>query len=275
MAGHVWTQEQRDRALQTRMTNAAAKREAKALAAAEPKVPLTETAEFKAAVAAAAAEAARGVLAELTAARPQIAAASSDDVGTIMQRLAMNIAELTDQGVGMQRIPAEIIQARAKAHARMVKIIAAAERDGKVATYRLVGKCVLPVDGSGETLVDPLQRGADNKVSATKIRWAGVPNLAMEPINEIAAEIMAAFRESIGNQVPAEVGVETNLGLTDQGHVVMGGGIQQRKDRSADRPRLGSLIIDDDGVAIPNGGGPAYVDVHVLGSIAAPARQNG
>jgi hypothetical protein len=91
-----------------------------------------------------------------------------------------------------------------------------------------------------------------------------------------AERIMAAFRESIGNQAPAEVGVDTNIGLTDQGHVVVGGAIQQRKDRAAERPNFGALVIDEDGEALPsNGGGPAYTDVRVLGSIAPPARQNG
>jgi hypothetical protein len=254
-------------------------------------IEVTERPEFKAAVDAAVKLAMQSVVANLAPSVAETAAAqisSSPTAGMFDPRaLAMAIAELTDQGTGMQRIPAEITEARRIATARLRALLIEANAEGVTPIYKLVAKTILPTP-DGETLIEPLQRGRDNQVRATKIRWPLVPNLAMEPTDtysdsngrviagDWAERIMAAFRESIGNQAPAEVGVDTNIGLTDQGHVVVGGAIQQRKDRAAERPNFGALVIDEDGEALPsNGGGPAYTDVRVLGSIAPPARQNG
>ena len=240
-------------------------------------IEVTERPEFKAAVDAAVKAAMQTLVVNLAPSVAETAAAqisSSPTAGMFDPRaLAMAIAELTDQGTGMQRVPAEVIEARRIATARLSALIRQANEIGVVPTYRLVAKTVLPTP-DGETLIEPLQRGRDNQVRPTKIRWPMVPNLAMEPADDWAERIMAAFRELIGNQAPAEVGVDTNIALTDQGHVVVGSAIQQRKDRAADRPNFGALVIDEDGSALPsNGGGPAYTDVRILGSIATPARE--
>lgn len=264
-----WTEEQKQ-AMRDRMATLHAEGKLKH----KPKKPLVETPAFQEAVASAVEQATQKILADIAAAA-QSAPASSSPTVFDASALAMAIAELTDQGSGMKRTPPEVIASRNAAANRMRQLLLDANSRGVVPTYRLVAKTVLPTP-DGETLIEPLQRGRDNIVRPTKIRWALVPNLAMDPADEWSERIMATFRESIGNQAPSEAGVNLNISLTDQGHVVSGGAIQQRKDRSADRPNFGALVIDEEGNPFTNNnGGPAYTDVQVLGSIAPPARQTG
>jgi len=239
-------------------------------------VSLTETPEFKSAVADAVAAALPQLAATMAAASVGMASPEG-----FAEKLAAAIADLTDQGIGQpKRVPPDIILARAEADKHMRALMAEAAAADQVPTYRLVGKIVVAIEGAGETLVDPLWRGADNRVYPTVIGWRGIPNLAMEAENDWAKKIMAAFRASIGNQGRQEAGVESGLALSPQGHVVSGGAASliasRDRDRAGPGSRAGLAMVQNDTAQIMQQHGAApYVDIRVLGTIAPPARQNG
>ena len=83
---------------------------------------MTETAEFKAAVQAAVAAALPDILAQIKGS----AAAEGGDEG-FARALAMEIAQLSDQGTGRKRVAPEVIAARDAARKRMVTLIAEAQ----------------------------------------------------------------------------------------------------------------------------------------------------
>lgn len=280
--------------------------------AADRPSPLTDTAEFAAAVAAEVRQQVQALLPTLAAAIPQNADRPTTD--ETLEKLAMLIAELTDQGSSApKRIPPEILLARKAAHERMIKLIEketrATQRDPRHVppTFHLTSKIVVRLDDAGEQVVEPLWRGADNRTYPTELGWLGIPNLAMEPQNESAQAIMDAFKESIGNKAATsfkirdkdpnpDEGIETEYGVTETGRLVTGGGVQQRKadlglvdkvstamltrrpdlDRAGPGYQAGRGVILNQGASLRQQHGVApYKDVRVLGSIAPPARQNG
>ena len=246
---------------------------------ADKAAPLTEQPEFQAAVDAAVAQAIAALLPKLQ--QQSAASMPADETGSVFDRLAMAIAQLTDQGTGQPaRVPPEILLARAEAKKRMYALIRAAAESENIPTYRLVAQISVALEGCGETLIEPLWRGSDNRVYPTEIKWLGVPNLAMEPTNDAASEIMQAFAESIGNRSRQALGVDTDLALTPNGHVVKGAVASLISSRDRDRAGPGqhagiAMVQNEAAQLIQQHGAPAYVDVHVLGSIVPPARQNG
>ena len=156
---------------------------------------------------------------------------------------------------------------------------------------------------NGDELIEPMRRGADNRLYPTELGWLLPPNLAMVPLNESAKEIFALFKRSIGNQVATrvtgfkpirdalghEVDGEPEFGhepqgfITNQGHVVTAGSSSlQMRNGIPDTGGGGSTATLDRGVARilgqePNRqhSGPPMTQVRVLGTIAPPAVQNG
>jgi len=258
-----------------------AKRRAEAMEADEAQtVPLTETPEFKEAVAQVRAQ----VHAEFTALTDAFKQARGEpavdgDVQSMFRQMAMAIAEISDQDQGRKRIPPDELAKRAKARSLMDEAIARARR--KVAEYRaetgdrkafgpdapnylFVGKCYL-----GEELVEPFNVNPATKKPYPVIRtWVDVPNEAMRPVNDSAKEIFRYFTESIGGQT--EVVVRQNqVWLSAGGNVVMGEhGVPVR--REAPDP----LALADE---FQNHLGPGQFDprrdkINVLGTISEPAR---
>jgi hypothetical protein len=297
-----WTPEQRQAAREksaaTRRANKgnrtpAAQRET----AAQTHTPIDrDGTEFKAAVAegvnAAVTELVPKLLAQLLDARATLGGEPAQQAGDQFwaDKLSLSIAQLTDPG--RQLVAPEVIEARKKAGARMMQLLVEVRAKGIKPIYTLTSKIVVPIEGCGETLIDPLQRGQDNRVYATRIRWDQVPNLAMEPTEEWSEKISRAFRESIGNGAPDDGGdlagkpkppsggyVETGYVLTSQNHAITGLSAAQIASRDhqgpMQRPGMGTLIDESGATVQQNGGGPPYVDVRVLGTISPPARQNG
>jgi hypothetical protein len=274
---------------------------------------ITDTAEFKQAVAEATAsalgEAVPKLLAELMKAREIAGGSSSQQPGDEhwVEKLTMGLAQLNDPG--RQLIAPEVVARRASAAKRLQTLLIEAYTAAEVAykegdekralscapQYRLVAKTQLAIGDSGPQVVEPLQRNPhNNRVYPTRIRWFDVPNLAMEPANHVAKPIMDAFLESIGNLTPdveypvykTPLGavtapppgglIEKDFELTSKGNVVSGlSGAQIAAKAHLEMGRNG-LVLDEEGeVAMPNAGGPPYVDVQVLGTLAPSARQNG
>jgi hypothetical protein len=230
---------------------------------------ITESPEFKAAVAAAAADAVQGIMAALTAGREvhgtaELPAASIDN--KFAEGLAMALAQLTDQGTGRKRVAPEVVRQRAEARSLMENLIIQARAEGRVPRYQLRNKVYLD-----EVMVDPnWVNPASKAVEKTEIEWPGVPNEAMVPMNEVAKEIFAAYIESIGSVisvVPAVPQYVTPNGLTINGRAPARRGTNLTSTDQAAPVGQGLRVAHKD---VPG----QYREINVLGTIAPPARQS-
>lgn len=228
----------------------------------------TQTDEFKAAVSAAAAAATAKILEQLTAARAPDAVVPSDRA--FADSLALAIAGLTDQGVGRQaRVSPEVIDKRNKARERMMTLIIEAKARGDRPSYQLRNKVWLDEVMVEPVWINPATRG----IEPTEIIWPGIPNEAMIPINHPARLIFEAFMDSIGSvvkPVPDEA-----LGVTTGGLVVKGRAVQaKRAVPAAGNQSPGDDISGHEGLSVVHKNKPGqFVEKHILGTVAAPARQ--
>ena len=238
---------------------------------------MTETPEFKAAVAEAAAKAAADAIAQLTKAGSLGAGALGDDATALFSKMALAIAEISDQGSNRKRVAPEILAQRERARAHCVELVMDAQEHVKTARakgdkatetkylpeYRLVAKVAL-----NERLIEPFRRLPDKTVAANEIVWTGIPNEAMRPINEVAKKIFAAFKESIGSMERLATADNRPLVVTAAGLVVKGDPPKRREGFSESVPSF------KDELEVPDNNDPNAPFVRVLGTVADPARQN-
>lgn len=225
-----------------------------------PASSFVDSQEFKDAVAKAASEAAIKVVAEVMAKGK--ANVGMDD---LVSQLASQIAALTDQGTPMEqrRVAPEVLAERQKARERMGKLIMKAREDGIKPRYRAMNKLYL-----NEVLIQPYTRGADGNLIEVTFLWTGVPDIHMQPLNDVAKDIYAEFRHSIGVQVDAPLSQRpqwvTKGGLTIEGAAPVS---MKMPDRGEDI----DLEVSP-GVRIAND--PRKKRVNILGTVAAPAEQS-
>jgi hypothetical protein len=229
-------------------------------------VPLTETAEFKDAVQAAASKAAAEILASLKA--NQEGQTRPGD-SNFAEGLALAIAQLSSQGTGRAKpVAPEVLKARTDARELMTKLLVEARSQGNVPTYELRNKVYL-----AETMIEPVFIDpATKEQRPTSIDWQGVPNEAMIPTNDIARAIHEAFSNSIGVVV-----IDSSKHLKPEHLSVTAGGLVVRAGGHAMRPmQVGG------GQADPNAAeglrvhgrtpGAKTKTIAVLGTVASPAR---
>jgi hypothetical protein len=231
---------------------------------------ITETPEFKNAVAEAAANAVAKMVQDLKDSREKHGTEGEASDPTWMRALAMEISQLTDQGTGRKRVAPEVLQSRQAAREKMTKLIIEARAAKKVATYRVRGKVVL-----ANRVVEPFWIASDHTAQPTVIDYDGIPNEAMVPENKTAKGIHEAFMESIGSSV--RVVPEDALAITPGGLVVHGGaaGLSsgKRQVRAAESKQTGG-DAGESGLNIHHKNEPGrFVEKRILGSIADPARQ--
>lgn len=191
-----------------------------------------------------------------------VAVAGTSDAG-FARELAMHIAQLTDQESGRKRLSPEVVEARRLAQERMVDLILAARVRGMEPVYTLKHKVYLD-----EVLIDPLWRdkAAGNAVKSTEIGWPGVPNLAMTPLNDVAIAIYDAYLASMGHSEAPQT--MDRLTVTANGLTVVSGRQPMPRQPTATH-------VPVEGVTIRGRGVPgAIVQTHILGTVAAPAREN-
>jgi hypothetical protein len=160
---------------------------------ADQPADVTQTPEFQAAVDRVVTAAVDAAVARALASMPAPSPAPGNELGAILSNLAMQISDLTNQGTGVKPVDPALIRSREEAHQEMWRLIHKARAEGKVASYRLKGKVFL-----GEELTEPtFVRHSDRTHQPTEVDWDVVPNTSMEPINDTAREIYAAFERSI------------------------------------------------------------------------------
>lgn len=233
----------------------------------EPK-DFTNTVEFQDAVNKAAEAAAAKIMAAMAT---KISAAPQGPDQNFAEQLALAIAQIADQDTNRKRVPPEEIARRNAARDRMHELIQHARATGQRPEYRLIAKVYL-----SERFIEPFTLGDDKKVRPTEILWPGVPNEAMQPLNDCSKEIFAAFKESIGGQTGRVKGESTKGHWITPGGVVVKGDAPRRRavgDGQAPEDYFSGddVMVKNDDVGSPND--PTATHVRVLGTIAAPARQ--
>ncbi len=245
---------------------------------AEPETPapivaVTDTPEFKAAIAEATkqalAMAREELLAEMKTAVATAAPVEEQGAQSLFRQMALAIAEISDQGTNRKRVAPEILAARDAGRERMGKLIlqARASKDQKP-EYRLIAKVYI-----GEQLVDPFRKeaGPGGKMVPQEIIWDGPPNEAMRPMNAMAKDIYDAFLASIGGLQGASGVAQQPLWVTPRGVVIKGAGtttaqVHGQTAQNSDASDTFTVKTNND---------PTAPFINVLGSTpAGRARQN-
>lgn len=232
-------------------------------------IPIEQTDQFKAAVAAAASQAAANILATLEA--NQNGQTRPGDA-SFAEGLALAIASLSNQGVGRAKpVDPSVIAARTAARERMTELIIGARAAGEVPSYELRNKVYLD-----EVLVDPVFIDPVTKEQRpTRIDWPGVPNEAMIPVNDSAKTIHTEFSDSIGVvQIDKSKHLKPEtFGVTAMGLVVHGAGHALRPMQVGNE-RPGAPQNVGEGLVVHGRGSPTAKQktINVLGTVASPAR---
>ena len=214
--------------------------------------------------------------------------ASSGDDG-LVERLALAIADISDQGTNRKRVAPEILAQRAKAHVRMVELLKGvhdrlraeglandldtAQERGLVPEYRIRVQMYLD-----NQLIQPFYVGSDKVARATEIFWMGAPNDGMVPLNDVAAEIHEAYRESVGDN--SQIGgkwADQNQGYwvtAKNGLVVKGRGPVRQTVGSMESAVPAELDRGSSMLKLRAPIDPNAAEVAILGTVMAPAKQS-
>lgn len=243
---------------------------------------LIETPEFKEAVGAAVEAALAPLMAKLTAARTDAGTHEDNSDRSFMRLLAMEIANLSDQGTNRKRVSPEEMARREEAKDRMLDLIVKARASGAKPVYRVMTEIYF-----GERKILPYRTDSQTKQAVPQlIDWSGIPNTALMPMDDTAKAIYAEFlvwsdgAPKVDHQSGKGVhAIDSNMWVTLGGLVVRGGSGQRRMvgnmgDPIAPEESQGSVAPQfEDEVSILGPNDPRAKEVRVLGTVAAPARQ--
>lgn len=245
-----------------------------------------DTPEFKAAVAEAAAaaakEAARAAVSEFRQELLVSTADKSGDQEDLFRKMALAIAEISDQGSNRKRTAPEILAKRESARKRCIALVLEArakikeardnkdrkEEDKWTPEYRVTSKCYF-----NERFIEPYKMGPNRMPVPTEIFWTGIPNMAMLPLNDVAKQIFAEFRLSIDNSEPIATLDNRPVFMTAAGLVVKGDP-PKRRETGIQTNALDAPDFEDEVRVKSLPSDPTAEFVNVLGTVASPARQN-
>lgn len=249
-----------------------------------PAVPMHERPEFKAAVAETAATVVKALLASgampAQAVEGAVATAGIDDnTKTLFREMAMSMAEISDQGTQRKRVSPDILAKREAAGVRMFEILSqvhtnleAARREGdQVAIeawtpqYRVIAKICF-----NERVVEPFKAGPDKQPVPNDIFWNGPPSDSLKPLNAIAIKIFGEYKQWLGTAV--DLG-KTKFAPDNRPVWITAGGLVVKGDPPNKRFVAATPEFEND-LSEKANGDPTAPFVHVLGTVAAPARQN-
>lgn len=240
-------------------------------------VSYTETDEFKLAVAAKAKEVVADLLPGAVAAALASAGgapAAGGDIKALASEIAAAIKRITKERnpYPIELEPDEHAR-REKAMAEMFDLLNAHQKMGILPQYRVRDKVYL-----AHQFIEPFRFLGGGRVEATKISWAGPPNLALYPIDEHAKKVFALFLVGIGHSGPLPA--SEPKWVTPEGLIINGG--QSGANGSVTAQERWALPTDQmlgEGLdplesSLPAGEiDPRAGLVRVLGTVAEPARQ--
>lgn len=245
-----------------------------------PAVALTETPEFKDAVKDALSSMRESLLADLKASLVGAKAEDQVDIKSIFSQMALSIAEMNDQGSDRKRIDPAVLAAREAAKDRMGALILKARElpHDKRPRYKLIGKTYLK-----ERFIEPFQRLADKRIVPTEIFWTNAPNGAMRPVNDSAKRIYKEFLEWMGGSTELAGLVKVPQWVTNSGAMLANGPNASGALHSAlpnpfdlDDPMAvggNGAVDEDDTFEVISQSDPRAPEIHVLGTVAPPAKR--
>jgi hypothetical protein len=139
--------------------------------------------------------------------------------------LAVQLAELTGQGQGRIYVAPDVIEKRRAAFVELEALLIELHRKSNrgrneefVPAYRLTNKVQLNLGRElGEALIDPIYRERGTNLQRDReIYWQGIPNFAMQPINEPAERVHALFSAWTGNIMAQGAAPDALMALTAQ-----------------------------------------------------------
>ncbi len=247
-----------------------------------PRKDPTKSPQFQAAVAAAAEAAKADIIAQLTAqfaaarGTDPAAAPAASDQNAILE-LTKSLMAMVNAGKPEKPLSPEEVQSRADGRQRLIELLVPvqttnfdAEDAPEAPFYRVIAKTYLT-----DHVVEPYE--VDNATKALvprTIHWTGTPNDCLEPINEIAKQIHAAYLQSIGGGVAAEFDASISAyGPDGRPFGVTPGGIVVRALNPSARRTVGALPAGSttDVMGIRGQSDPRAKQINVLGTVAAPA----
>lgn len=233
---------------------------------------LTETPEFAEAVKAAVDAALPGIIAQLATARDAAGTTQEPGDPAFAKALALEIAKISGQGSGRRYVDPVVLEGREQAMARLKALLIDLHARGVVPAYRLVSKTQLPMGTLGPVVIEPLYRDRNKVTRDTEIDWRGMPNLAMQPINEAAERVMAEFRAAVGAELPPGEEDLGPLALSPTGVVMRGDAARMlmRNDPAAREASDPQLAAAAEAATIRRGDDPVKRKVRVLGTLMQP-----
>jgi hypothetical protein len=236
---------------------------------------ITASPEFQDAVRKAAADGIATALAAATAVKAT--GVVTDDIKELFSELAVQMSNIADQGNHRTKVAPELLRQWEKARARMWDLIEAARSNGKAKPeYKLLAPVYL-----NERLIQPFVRDdKSGRARNVEITWTGAPNLAMLPLNPVAEEIFAAFKESIGStaQLGRVTGPHGGVTRIDgRPYVLTPGGLSVKGEAERVPDTLSGAPFDDE-VRVGrdhDNNDPNTEFVNILGTVAKPARRSG
>jgi len=180
-----------------------------------------------------------------------------------IEKLGININNSSKQGQYNKPISIEESQRREDAHNRMVDLIMHSRTLPVLERpeYRIVTPVYL-----NERRIQPYRMLPDKRQVNNEVRWTGVPNRSMVPVNDMARQIYDAWDISTGGRPEAIPTADqrpyymTSAGLTVKGDP------PKRQFAAGEAEFADDLTLDNSHPEAP--------DVAVLGTVAKRARQN-
>ncbi len=131
--------------------------------------------------------------------------------------------------------------------------------------YRVIAPVYL-----NERRVQPFRQLPNKQQANNEIRWTGVPNRSMLPLNDIAKQIYEAWDISTGGRPPLARAADMRPYYMTTAGLVVKGDPPKRQFMAAEANFEDGLAVEGD---LQNGH-PEAPEVAVLGTVAKRARQN-
>jgi hypothetical protein len=261
----------------------------------------TRSPEFQAAVDAAVnaslGPAVQAAVSQALAALKTSAPSSAED---LFSKMALSIAEMSHQGSGRAKpIAPEVMAARQKAADQLDALMHEMSENLRAAQigqdkalfeawtprYRVVGKVWLK-----ERLIEPFRRGRErgSRPVPQDIAWSGPPNHLLKPLNEIAGRLHNLFLASVGSvarlgrvSYKDAAGRGASVQADNRPYWMTPGGLVVQGDPPAVRGDAKAMLLGQDDQVFSldrdepierDNNDPTNELIHVLGTVAAPAR---
>ena len=188
---------------------------------------------------------------------------SADLLEKVLSRLSTNLQALANQGEHNKPLSPEQVIEREMALEQMIGLLDQARTLPAEArpAYAVMSKTYL-----NDRFIEPFRK-VGNQAVRNEITWTGVPNMAMNPLNDVATAIYDQWQKSMGGLPPLVPTADNRpLYMTAAGLTVRGDPPKRQGFAAAEMDFPDKMAFRNDDPNAP--------EVAVLGTQAARAKQN-